>query len=76
MECLGLHNKPKTEVHPGHKLTVPKKKKKKKKQKRRRRRKKKKGNKKKKKKKKAEVTSLSFGVFRNSVNCALIIDPT
>jgi hypothetical protein len=24
MECLGLHNKPKAEVHPGHKLTVPK----------------------------------------------------
>jgi hypothetical protein len=21
MECLGLHNKPKAEVHPGHKLT-------------------------------------------------------
>jgi hypothetical protein len=28
MECLGLHNKPKAEVHPGHKLTGPKKKKK------------------------------------------------
>jgi hypothetical protein len=25
MECLGLHNKPKAEVHPGHKLTGPKK---------------------------------------------------
>jgi hypothetical protein len=24
MECLGLHNKPKAEVHPGHKLTDPK----------------------------------------------------
>jgi hypothetical protein len=24
MECLGLHNKPKGEVHPGHKLTGPK----------------------------------------------------
>jgi hypothetical protein len=24
MECLGLHNKPKPEVHPGHKLTGPK----------------------------------------------------
>jgi hypothetical protein len=24
MECLGLHNKPKAEVHPGHKLTGPK----------------------------------------------------
>jgi hypothetical protein len=23
MECLGLHNKPKGEVHPGHKLTGP-----------------------------------------------------
>jgi hypothetical protein len=23
MECLGLHNKPKAEVHPGHKLTGP-----------------------------------------------------
>jgi hypothetical protein len=21
MKCLGLHNKPKAEVHPGHKLT-------------------------------------------------------
>jgi hypothetical protein len=21
MECLGLHNKPNAEVHPGHKLT-------------------------------------------------------
>jgi hypothetical protein len=30
MECLGLHNKPKAEVHPGHKLTGLKKKKKKK----------------------------------------------
>jgi len=25
MECLGLYNKPKVEVHPGHKLTGPKK---------------------------------------------------
>jgi hypothetical protein len=24
MECLGLHNKPKAEVHPGYKLTGPK----------------------------------------------------
>jgi hypothetical protein len=24
LECLGLHNKPKAEVHPGHKLTGPK----------------------------------------------------
>ena len=24
--CLGFHNKPKAEVHPGHKLTGPKKK--------------------------------------------------
>jgi hypothetical protein len=24
MECLGLHNKPKTEVHPERKLTGPK----------------------------------------------------
>jgi hypothetical protein len=24
MECLGLHNKPKAEMHPGHKLTGPK----------------------------------------------------
>jgi hypothetical protein len=24
MECLGLHNKPKAEVHPGHKLAGPK----------------------------------------------------
>jgi hypothetical protein len=24
MECLGLHNKPKAEVHPGHKLMGPK----------------------------------------------------
>jgi hypothetical protein len=24
MECLGLHQKPKVEVHPGHKLTGPK----------------------------------------------------
>jgi hypothetical protein len=24
MECLGLHIKPKAEVHPGHKLTGPK----------------------------------------------------
>jgi hypothetical protein len=24
MECLGLRNKPKAEVHPGHKLTGPK----------------------------------------------------
>jgi hypothetical protein len=24
MECLGLHNKPKAEVHPGHLLTGPK----------------------------------------------------
>jgi hypothetical protein len=24
MECLGLHNKPKTEVHPGHLLAGPK----------------------------------------------------
>jgi hypothetical protein len=24
MECLRLHNKPKAEVHPGHKLTGPK----------------------------------------------------
>jgi hypothetical protein len=32
-ECLGLHNKPKAEVHPGHKPTGPKKKKKKKKKK-------------------------------------------
>jgi hypothetical protein len=24
MECLGLLNKPKAEVHPGHKLTGPK----------------------------------------------------
>jgi hypothetical protein len=24
MECLGLNNKPKAEVHPGHKLTGPK----------------------------------------------------
>jgi hypothetical protein len=24
MECLGLHNKPKDEEHPGHKLTGPK----------------------------------------------------
>jgi hypothetical protein len=24
MECLGLHTKPKAEVHPGHKLTGPK----------------------------------------------------
>jgi hypothetical protein len=24
MECLGLHNKPKAEVHPEHKLTGPK----------------------------------------------------
>jgi hypothetical protein len=24
MECLGLHNKPKAEVHPGHKLVGPK----------------------------------------------------
>jgi hypothetical protein len=24
MECLGLHNKPTAEVHPGHKLTGPK----------------------------------------------------
>jgi hypothetical protein len=24
MESLGLHNKPKAEVHPGHKLTGPK----------------------------------------------------
>jgi hypothetical protein len=24
MECLGLHNKPKAEVHLGHKLTDPK----------------------------------------------------
>jgi hypothetical protein len=23
-ECLGLYNKPKAEVHPGHKLTGPK----------------------------------------------------
>jgi hypothetical protein len=23
-ECLGLYNKPKSEVHPGHKLTGPK----------------------------------------------------
>jgi hypothetical protein len=23
MECLGLHNKPKAEVHPGHLLTGP-----------------------------------------------------
>jgi hypothetical protein len=23
MECLGLHSKPKAEVHPGHKLTGP-----------------------------------------------------
>jgi hypothetical protein len=24
MKCLGLHNKPKAEVHPGHKTTGPK----------------------------------------------------
>jgi hypothetical protein len=24
MECLGLYNKPKANVHPGHKLTGPK----------------------------------------------------
>jgi hypothetical protein len=24
MKCLGLHNKPTAEVHPGHKLTGPK----------------------------------------------------
>jgi hypothetical protein len=24
MKCLGLHNKPKAEVHPGYKLTGPK----------------------------------------------------
>jgi hypothetical protein len=24
MECFGLHNKPKAEVHPGHKLMGPK----------------------------------------------------
>jgi hypothetical protein len=24
MKCLGLHNKPKAEMHPGHKLTGPK----------------------------------------------------
>jgi hypothetical protein len=24
MECLGLHKKPKAEVHPGHKLKGPK----------------------------------------------------
>jgi hypothetical protein len=24
MECLGLHSKPKAEVHPGHLLTGPK----------------------------------------------------
>ena len=24
MECLGLYNKPKADVHPGHKLTGPK----------------------------------------------------
>ena len=24
MECVGLYNKPKAEVHPGHKLTGPK----------------------------------------------------
>jgi hypothetical protein len=24
MKCLGLHNKPKAEVHPGHKLMGPK----------------------------------------------------
>jgi hypothetical protein len=24
MECLGLHNKPTAEVHPGHMLTGPK----------------------------------------------------
>jgi hypothetical protein len=24
MECLGLHNKPQAEVHPGHNLTGPK----------------------------------------------------
>jgi hypothetical protein len=24
MKCLGLHNKPKAEVHPGQKLTGPK----------------------------------------------------
>jgi hypothetical protein len=24
MDCLGLHNKPKAEVHPGHKLMGPK----------------------------------------------------
>jgi hypothetical protein len=24
MECLGLHNKPKAEVHPGYMLTGPK----------------------------------------------------
>jgi hypothetical protein len=24
MDCLELHNKPKAEVHPGHKLTGPK----------------------------------------------------
>jgi len=24
MECLGLHNKPKADVHLGHKLTDPK----------------------------------------------------
>jgi hypothetical protein len=24
MKCLGLHNKPKAEVHSGHKLTGPK----------------------------------------------------
>ena len=23
MECLGLHNKPQAEVHPGHRLTGP-----------------------------------------------------
>jgi hypothetical protein len=25
MECLGLHNEPKAEVHPGHQLMGPKK---------------------------------------------------
>jgi hypothetical protein len=37
MECLGLHNKPKSEVHPGHKLTGPKEEEEEKKKRRRRR---------------------------------------
>jgi hypothetical protein len=60
LEYLGLHNKPKAEVHPGHKMTGPKeeeeeKKKRRRKMKRRRRKKKKKKRRKKKKRKKKKT---------------------